>query len=117
MKTCKALLIVLAVCALAVSACQPERGVAGRYEAPRPGGEPGTVVLELKEGGKGSWTLDDGFVEFRWEVRNGRIVIHTPTGGAVAGELIDSGSPEGSPRIHITIPGAGDFEFVAVARP
>ena len=91
-------------------ACQADQQAHGRYEAIQVGvaGNPTRLVtLSLNDGGKGSWSVDEEYVEFRWEAVVGdEIWIHTSTGGSLIGTFVKR-SP---PVLRISFPG-GVLEF------
>ena len=99
------------ICALLWLGCQPDPQISGRYQAHQQADagseETRVVTLSLKEGGKGSWSVGDEYVEFRWEPAGDReIWIHTSTGGSLVGTFLKQ-SP---PVIQIIYPG-GRLEF------
>lgn len=53
---------------------------AGTYKSVEPFAGKNFVELDLKENGKGSWTLAGKSVEFTWVVNNGKIWIYTKSG-------------------------------------
>ncbi len=97
--TCRAL---VALCLVALMACSGGPDVAGTYKG-GPGGD--TVELSLDAGGKGHWTAEDEEIPFNWELRGGKLWLHTKTGGLVTGELGGDGA------IDMVIPGLGPYHF------
>ncbi|MEF3698374.1 hypothetical protein [Desulfolutivibrio sp.] len=79
-------------------ACGRSSPVSGNYEASY--GESGrdkTIVLELREGGQGSWTADGESIAFKWDVRDGEVLLHTKAGGVIRavarGEVLTTDLP------------------------
>lgn len=69
---------------LVMVACGRSSPVSGHYEASY--GESGrdkTIVLELREGGQGSWTADGESIAFKWDMRDGEVLLHTKAGGII----------------------------------
>jgi hypothetical protein len=87
--------------------CGGDRGqLAGRYSAET--GDPGspvTVLLELGPDGRGFWSLDTDNAPFRWDLHQGTLRLHTPSGGVIEGVLADGG-------IRVTLPGTGTIRFL-----
>ena len=64
-----------------------------------------TIVLELKENGKGCWKKEDEEVPFSWKVhRGGELRLHLKLGGIVLGEIADD-------TIEIVLPGTEKLIF------
>jgi hypothetical protein len=64
-----------------------------------------TIVLELKENGKGCWKKEDEEVPFSWKVhRGGELRLHLKLGGIVLGEIADG-------TIEIVLPGTEKLIF------
>ncbi|KUG28200.1 hypothetical protein ASZ90_001937 [hydrocarbon metagenome] len=81
-----------------MAACGRSSVVSGQYEASYgEGGREKTIVLELREGGQGSWTADGESIAFKWDVRGGEVLLHTKAGGvirvAVNGEELTTDLP------------------------
>src|SRR4030042_4250091 len=53
---------------------------AGKYRSVEPVAGKSHIDLDLRDNGKGSWTLAGKAVEFTWMVNDGRIWIYTKTG-------------------------------------
>ncbi|MFH1980823.1 MAG: hypothetical protein ABIL58_03160 [Pseudomonadota bacterium] len=106
MKTICLLVCLMALSVMGLLSCTGVPSLEGTYAASRPGPESGPVVLVLADGGKGSWSLEGEAVELRWEARGGKVLLHTRSGGVIAGTV----SPEGA--IDISLPGVGSFRFV-----
>lgn len=71
----------LVVLWLALGGCGESRSpFAGTYRSVEPFVGQNYVTLDLKENGKGTWTLEGKTVEFTWMVNNGRIWIYTKSG-------------------------------------
>jgi len=63
-----------------------------------------TVLLELGENGTGSWAVEEDNVNFRWEVREKDILLHTKSGGVIVGSIVGE-------TIDIYLPGVGVHTF------
>ena len=73
----------LVIC-LALAGCGESRSpFAGTYRSVEPYVGKNYLDLDLKENGKGTWTLEGKTVEFTWVVNNGRIWIYTKTGAII----------------------------------
>lgn len=86
------------VLVLLAVACGRSSTVSGTYEASYGEGDRDkTIVLELREGGQGSWTADGESIAFKWDVRDGEVLLHTKAGGvirvAVRGEELTTDLP------------------------
>ncbi|MFZ7124728.1 MAG: hypothetical protein ACOWWM_01050 [Desulfobacterales bacterium] len=99
--------LLLILCALLWAACERRPAVEGEYEAFDPTGDPANLVLRLDAGGKGSWSLEDQYVEIRWRADGDRILMYTQSGGVFEGRVV----PVTPPQIHITLENIGYFEF------
>jgi hypothetical protein len=53
---------------------------AGTYRSVEPFAGKGNIDLDLKDNGKGTWTLAGKTVEFTWVVNDGKIWIYTKSG-------------------------------------
>ncbi len=101
------------VCCVLMTGCgksgDPE--LAGTYEAvigsAKGGKKTVNVNLELKPDHKGNWTVEDNTTEFRWEIREGKIWIHTVSGGVIVGDREKTG-------FRIRLPGAETGFFARV---
>jgi len=103
----------LLITALSVLAAACEKSgdadFAGTYEAVIMGlkraKKPVNVTMELKADHKGNWTVEDNTTEFRWEMQEEKIWIHTVSGGVIVGDREKNG-------FRIRLPGAepGFFE-------
>lgn len=65
---------------LALASCGGDPALPGRYAGQSP---LGPVTLELREGGKGSWSTPDEDIAVTWERRGGEVWLHTKTGGVI----------------------------------
>jgi hypothetical protein len=66
---------------LALGGCGESRSpFAGTYRSVEPFAGKNYIDLDLKENGKGTWTLEGKTVEFTWMVNDGRIWIYTKSG-------------------------------------
>jgi hypothetical protein len=75
-----ALLGLILVC-LILGGCGESRSpFAGKYRSVEPFAGENYIDLDLKDSGKGTWTLAGKAVEFTWMVNEGRIWIYTKTG-------------------------------------
>lgn len=92
---------------LVLGSCSQGRDIAGRYEATNPSGGP-PLVLQLKNDGKGSWSIEKEDATFAWEHGGDEILLHSKSGGVIAGTLKIDGS------IEINLPGVGVFRFLRV---
>lgn len=92
---------VAALCLVLLLGCAGGAELEGRYEAQ----EDADVVLELHEGGKGTWATADDEVAFTWDERRGEVWLHTKSGGLIAA-VVD---PQG--RILMDVPGVGRLTF------
>lgn len=85
--------------------------LAGTYEAvigsAKGGKKTVNVNLELKPDHKGNWTVEDNTTEFRWEIREGSLWMHTVSGGVIVGEMEKNG-------FRIRLPGAEPGFFARV---
>ncbi len=93
----------LALMVLLAAACGRESaGLLGSWSAAAPDGS--TVILELAEGGRGTWTAADEAVEVRWSTTGGQLVLHTKAGGVLTGRPLDAGW-------RFEVPGIGVLVF------
>ncbi|MFH1156927.1 MAG: hypothetical protein V1793_24290 [Pseudomonadota bacterium] len=100
-------LLVLILCVTAgLASCGSQREqLVGTYTAA--GGQaPGAAeaTLELQADGKGFWSSESDNAPFRWDFYQGRVRLHTPSGGVLEGTLVNG-------AIEITLPGLGLFRF------
>jgi hypothetical protein len=71
----------LIVMGLVLSGCGESRAkFAGTYQSAQPFAGKGNITLDLKEDGRGTWTLAGKTVEFTWVINDGKIWIYTKTG-------------------------------------
>jgi hypothetical protein len=71
----------LLVMGLVLGSCGESRSpFAGTYRSVEPFAGKNYIDLDLKEDGKGTWTLAGKTVEFTWVVNDGRIWIYTKSG-------------------------------------
>lgn len=59
---------------------EPRSQYAGTYRSVEPFAGKAHIDLDLKENGKGTWTLAGKTVEFTWVVNDGKIWIYTKSG-------------------------------------
>lgn len=77
----------------------------GKYMAESGGGKDAmTVLLELGENGTGSWAIEEDNVNFKWEIREKDILLHTKSGGVIVGSIVGE-------TIDIYLPGVGVHTF------
>jgi hypothetical protein len=97
-----------ALCLLALIAaagCGRSSPLAGQYEAAYgDDGRDRTIVLDLREGGQGAWTVDDASITFKWDVRGDEVLLHTRTGGVIRVAVGDG-------ELTADLPGAGRLVF------
>ena len=95
---------VLCLVALITAAgCGRSSPLAGQYEAGY--GDGGrTIVLDLREGGQGSWTAEDESIAFKWDVRGDEVLLHTRAGGVIR-VAVKGG------ELTADLPGAGRLVF------
>ncbi len=98
----------LILCMLLALGCPRGEDIKGRYVA-EAGAESPAVVLELKEEGKGGWVVEGVTAPFTWELRGQEVVLHTKSGGILAGALEHADS--GERRITLDLPGVGRLVF------
>ncbi|BDQ34993.1 hypothetical protein [Pseudodesulfovibrio portus] len=90
------ILTLLAACA------QDKKSVAGKYVARGPASE---IVLTLNKDGKGTWSTDTDEIPFKWSLRgDGKLWLHTKTGGVLQGTVEDG-------TIRLDLPGIRDLTF------
>jgi hypothetical protein len=76
-----AAVLVLLIVGLVAAGCGESRSrYAGTYKSMEPFAGKGNIALDLKEDGRGTWTLGSKTVEFTWVVNDGKIWIYTKTG-------------------------------------
>jgi uncharacterized protein YceK len=76
-----AAVLVLVLMVLVLSGCGESRSsLAGTYKSVDTFAGKGNVTLDLKEDGRGTWTLAGKTVEFTWLINDGKIFIYTKTG-------------------------------------
>ena len=98
-------LAMLVVWVLGASCRSDPGGLAGKYGASDPGGTGATVLLELRNDGRGSWRMGSDDFSFTWEVRGDELWLHTKSGGVIAGKVRSDHS------IRISLPEVGAFHF------
>ncbi len=79
------LLPLLVVCLSGVHGCSndPAQGIIGDYQA-----ESGKkLILRLKPGGEGEWTLEGETAAFTWEYGARGLILHTKGGGLIHGDV------------------------------
>lgn len=96
--------LIIVFCILAAACGKAgDAELAGTYEAVISGlkgaKKPVNVSMELRSDHKGQWTVEDDTAEFRWEIREGKIWIHTVSGGVIVGDMEKNG-------FRIRLPGA-----------
>jgi hypothetical protein len=73
--------MIMVTLVLAVAGCGESRSpYVGTYKSVETFAGKGNINLDLKEEGRGTWTLGDKTVEFTWVVNEGKIWIYTKTG-------------------------------------
>jgi hypothetical protein len=107
---------------LALWGCgEPRSPYAGTYRSVEPFAGKSYIDLELKENGKGTWTLGGKTVEFTWMVNDGLIRIYTKTGAILlvtpgeGGKMLSAdmtgdwhpGCPPGSCVVFRRVPSGG----------
>jgi hypothetical protein len=93
---------VLIFLVLAAFSCRPKISHEGTYVG---ASADTTIVLELKENGKGCWKRQDEEVPFSWKVhKDGELRLHLKLGGVVLGEIADD-------TIEIVLPGSEKLIF------
>ena len=74
----------------------------GQYEAED--AEKGRVSIELNKKGKGIRKVGDDEVSFRWDIRDGKLRVHTKSGGIITGEIQNG-------TLEIAMPGGKKMSF------
>jgi len=92
------LLLLCYVMVFTFSCTQPEK-YQGLYVASQGNSRENVgITIELKEYGHGLWIVAEEEVEIRWEIRNGRLLLHTKSGGVMvgkfSGEMIEIQQPD-----------------------
>ena len=120
LKSAAVLTVLLA--GLLLVGCGESRSVyAGKYRSVEPFAGKNYIDLELKESGKGSWTLGGKAVDFTWMVNDGRIWIYTKSGAILivtpgeGGQMLSAdmsgewhpGCPPGSCVVFRRVPEGG----------
>ena len=104
----RTLLCALALALLLLAGCRtPVEDLAGDYESERLDLSP--ARLTLRSDGGGSLTVGAEEAAFRWEVREGRVVLHTRQGGIIAAR-------QGRGMLELDMPGAGKQVFRKAAK-
>ena len=76
-----AAVLVLVMAELVLAGCGESRlRFAGTYKSVQTYAGKGNITLDLKEDGRGTWTLAGKTVEFTWVINDGKIWIYTKTG-------------------------------------
>ena len=76
-----AVVLVLVMVGLVLAGCGESRArFAGTYKSTETFAGKGNITLDLKEDGKGTWTLAGKTVEFTWVINDGKIWLYTKTG-------------------------------------
>lgn len=88
--------------ALWLTACADQPGLEGKYAAR--GRDGAAVSLTLKAGYTGEWETSTDSVPLRWEIREGRLLLHSKNGGVLSGAI------DGQ-RLVVTLPGEGELVF------
>ena len=85
--------------------CGNREMLVGRYQAENlKNPQSRTLFLELKANGRGSWSIEEDNVSFKWEIRKKEIWLHTQLGGVIVGKI--SGN-----SIEVSLPGVGIYSF------
>jgi hypothetical protein len=92
---------------LASLSCHRDQRFVGEYRA-APLGAGAPLTLLLNADGKGSWTIAGEDVPFSWESKGDELVLHSKSGGVLAGKFTENSS------IDITLPGVGRLQFEKV---
>jgi hypothetical protein len=101
------LLLWLATLAL-LPCCSPPPDIEGKYSAQ---GQDGKVVtLTLKSGYAGEWTTATDATPVRWEIRDGKLLLHGKGGGVLLGVLEDN-------ALRVALPGEGELRFHRAKTP
>lgn len=90
---------------LLVWQCDRQEKIVGRYQADNTSA-PGLVstTLELQANGKGLWSIETDNAQFRWNLHQNTIRLHTHSGGVIEGTI------DGE-TIQIDIPGTDTIIF------
>jgi len=88
--------------------CGKKSGPAGKYIS-EDNLNPAAVVvnLELTANGRGTWTTEEDNTTFEWEVRGGKIWLHTKSGGVIEGHA-------NGDTILINLPGMAVRHFTKI---
>jgi hypothetical protein len=87
-----AVVLGLIMVGLILAGCGESRSrFAGTYRSVEPFAGKGNIALDLKEDGRGTWTLGDKTLEFTWVVNDGKIFIYTKTGAILIVTPSDDG--------------------------
>ncbi|MBU0986774.1 MAG: hypothetical protein KKH68_05920 [Proteobacteria bacterium] len=85
--------------------CEKESGLAGKYASANDMTQKTTVAnLELMADGRGAWSIEEDSVSFNWEVRKGKIWLHTKSGGVIVGTITGD-------TLTVNLPGMGVHRF------
>jgi hypothetical protein len=102
--------MVLVFSLLLTLSCEDKASLAGRYVASGYKNQDSpTISLELKADGKGSWSIEEDNVSFKWELKQTEIWLHTESGGIIRGKITGE-------IIEINLPGVGEYYFEKVKR-
>jgi len=105
MKHCRSVISYVAICCIIMflTSCHHGPDISGTYREVSPMNEDFSLSLELKPDGNGVWSAGDDVVDFKWEVRNDELWLHTKSGGIITGRL------QNNKFIDISLPGVGNF--------
>ena len=78
---------------LALWGCGESRSrFAGTYRSEKTVDGKNYVDLDLKDNGKGTWTLEGKSVEFTWVVNEGKVWLYLKSGGIIIGTPSEGGT-------------------------
>ncbi|MBL7213259.1 MAG: hypothetical protein KJ573_09140 [Proteobacteria bacterium] len=96
--------------AIIVVSCGDKDKWAGKYLSTTSKNQQGPAIsLELMADGNGSWATEEDSVSFKWEVRGNEVLLHTKSGGIIAGKIKGD-------SIEVNLPGMAPCQFRSVAR-
>ncbi len=98
----------LLLCMPLALGCPGGEDIKGRYVAEASPESP-AVTLELSDEGKGGWVVEGVTTTLSWELRGKEVLLHTKSGGILAGTLEQADT--GSRRITLDLPGVGRLIF------
>ncbi len=85
--------LVLVLVPLGLGACgESHSQYAGTYRSEEPVAGKKYINLDLKEDGKGVWTLAGKTVEFNWVVNDGKVWLYLKTGGIIIATPSEGGN-------------------------